>query len=116
MLALIGLGTLLTVPAAPVGAINVFQDCSGANADTAVCKSKSDSASSIVQDIINLLLLLIGIIAVVMIIIGGIKYTTSNGDANQVTSAKNTVMYSVIGLIVALLASLIVNTVVKQFI
>ena len=72
------------------------------------------SFTNLLESIINILLFIIGAIAVIMIIIGGIKYTTSNGDQAQVTSAKNTIMYSVVGLVVAIMAYSIVNFVVKQ--
>jgi magnesium-transporting ATPase (P-type) len=65
--------------------------------------------------VINLLLFIIGAVAVIMIIIGGIKYVTSNGDQGSVQSAKNTIMYAVIGLIVAIIAYAIVNFVVTTF-
>jgi len=65
--------------------------------------------------VINLMLFLIGAVAVIMIIIGGIKYVASNGDQGSVQSAKNTIMYSVIGLVVAILAFAIVNFVVSTF-
>jgi hypothetical protein len=68
-----------------------------------------------VQQVINVLLFIIGAVAVIMIIIGGIKYVLSNGDSSQITSAKNTILYAVIGLVVALLAYAIVNFVVVQF-
>jgi hypothetical protein len=50
-----------------------------------------------------------------MIIFGGIRYVTSTGDASRVKSAKDTVMYSVVGLIVAMLAYTIVNFVITRF-
>lgn len=65
--------------------------------------------------VINVLLFLIGAVSVIMIIIGGIRYVLSNGDSTQITGAKNTIMYAVIGLVVALLAYAIVNFVVTQF-
>ena len=68
-----------------------------------------------VKTITDVLLFIVGAVAVIMIIIGGIRYVTSNGDGNQVTAAKNTVLYSVIGLVVALLAYAIVNFVLNQF-
>lgn len=71
-------------------------------------------ANKLVQDIINLLLTAIAIVSVIMLIIGGFKYTTSNGDANQVTAAKNTIMYSIIGLVVAIFAYAIVDFVIKK--
>ena len=51
-----------------------------------------------------------------MIVIGGIKYTVSNGDTTAVTSAKNTILYAVIGLVVAIMAYAIVSFVITRFI
>lgn len=62
----------------------------------------------------NILLFIIGAIAVVMLIIGGIRYVVSNGDQNAVTSAKNTILYAVIGIVVAFLAFAAVQFVVNQ--
>jgi len=64
---------------------------------------------SIFNTIVNILLFLIGAISVIMLIIGGIRYTISAGDSGNVTAAKNTIMYAIIGLIVAFLAYAIVN-------
>lgn len=68
-----------------------------------------------VEIVTNVLLFVIGLVAVIMIIIGGIRYTTSNGDQNAVTSAKNTILYSVVGLVVAIMAYAIVRWVVSVF-
>ena len=75
--------------------------------------SKTD-VGGLIKSIVNALLFVLGAISVVMIVMGGIKYTTSNGDSNQVTSAKNTIMYAVIGLIVAIMAYSIVNFVIQR--
>ncbi len=64
------------------------------------------------QTISNILLFLIGAVSVIMLIIGGLRYVLSQGDQNAVTSAKNTILYAVIGIIVALLAFAIVNFVI----
>ncbi|MCL2445044.1 pilin [Candidatus Saccharibacteria bacterium] len=71
---------------------------------------------SVVRNIINTLLFVIGIVSVIMIIVGGIRYSTSNGDSGKIAAAKNTIMYSVIGLVVAILAFAIVNFVVDSLI
>lgn len=63
----------------------------------------------------NVLLFLIGAVSVIMLIIGGIRYTISNGDTGAVTSAKNTILYAIIGLVVAILAYAAVAFVTKQF-
>lgn len=101
---------------APAGAINVIDNaCTGTNRDTAVCKGKDESAGKLIRTIINILLFVIGAISVIMIIVGGIRYVLSNGNSSQINSAKDTVLYAVIGLVVALLAYAIVGFVINQF-
>ena len=79
------------------------------------CEDDSCTLGGTVKTVTDVLLFIVGAVAVIMIIIGGIRYVTSNGDGNQVTAAKNTILYSVIGLVVALLAYAIVNFVLNQF-
>lgn len=69
----------------------------------------------IFKTITNVLLFIIGAIAVIMLVIGGIRYTTSNGQSDQVTAAKNTILYAVVGIIVAILAYAVVNFVIGSF-
>lgn len=94
--------------------------CEGINsikdAGTEQCDPAATGAGSLgtfINNIINMLLFIIGAVAVIMIIIGGIRYVTSNGDSAQTTSAKNTVLYAVVGLVVALMAFAIVNFVLR---
>ena len=61
------------------------------------------------QTIVNVLLFLIGAISVIMLIYGGIRYTISGGDSKNVTAAKDTILYAIIGIVVAVLAFAIVN-------
>lgn len=74
-----------------------------------------DGEQGLFRTITNILLFIIGAIAVIMLVIGGIRYTTSNGDSNQVTAAKNTILYAIIGIIVAILAYAVVNFVITSF-
>lgn len=111
-------GAALLTPAPSASAINVFGQCDSnpANSGSAVCVArKTDNATSMITIVINTLLWVLGIIAVIMIIIGGIRYTTSNGDSSGLKSAKDTITYAVIGLVVAILAYSIVNFVVGRF-
>jgi hypothetical protein len=71
---------------------------------------------AIFKTITNVLLFIIGAVAVIMLIIGGIRYTVSGGDSGAVTSAKNTILYAVVGIIVAVLAYAIVNFVLTSFV
>lgn len=107
-------GLSVALSPAPALAINVFNQCSGN--PSVICQSANkDSATSMVKNIINVVLYVLGIVAVIMIIVGGFRYVISGGDAGSVTAAKNTIMYAVIGLIVAVLAYAIVNFVLNAF-
>jgi hypothetical protein len=66
-------------------------------------------SDSVFTTIVNVLLFLIGAISVIMLIFGGIRYTTSGGNSASVTAAKNTILYAIIGLIIAFLAYAVVN-------
>lgn len=67
------------------------------------------------SEITNVLLFVIGAIAVIMIVIGGLRYVISGGDAKQVDAAKNTILYAIVGIIVALLAYAAVGFVTNTF-
>lgn len=77
--------------------------------------ANTDDLSDNLKTVVNILLFVLGAIAVIMIIIGGIRYTTSNGDSGSIKSAKDTILYSVVGLVVAILAYAIVNFVLGAF-
>lgn len=77
----------------------------------------SDAAgkfNNITHTLINVLTIIVGIIAVIMIIVGGLRYVTSGGDANKVSAAKNTLLYAIIGLVIVALAQVIVNFVLDK--
>lgn len=65
--------------------------------------------NDIVHTIINLISAVVAIVAVVMIIFGGLRYITSGGNDASVTSAKNTILYAIIGLIIVALAQILVR-------
>ena len=73
-----------------------------------------DLAGEVFKNVVNILLFIIGAVSVIMLIYGGIRYTTSGGNANSVTAAKNTIMYSIVGLVIAILAFAVVQFVVNQ--
>ena len=70
--------------------------------------------NAIFANITNTLIFLVGAISVIMIIVGGLRYVLSNGDAKQTTSAKDTIFYAVIGVVVAIISYAIVQFVVKS--
>lgn len=65
--------------------------------------------AGIITTITNTLLFIVGALAVIMIIWGGIRYATSAGNSSSVTAAKNTILYAIVGLIIAFLAFAAVN-------
>jgi hypothetical protein len=101
---------------APVSALSAGDQILGGAGQAAGPSSASTSDITVVfTKVVNTILYVLGAIAVIMIVIGGIRYVTSGGDASGVTAAKNTILYAVIGLIVAILAFAIVNFVARSF-
>ncbi len=80
------------------------------NVDTGSTKTVPSAIKTVTQ----VLLFLVGAVSVIMLVIGGFKYVVSNGNAEQIKSAKNTIMYAIIGLVVAIVAYAVVDWVVKQ--
>ena len=117
------LASLLALPVMAFGVTTLMADSASAqlNLESGINSAKGTGApdnvtedDGLIKKVVNLLLWAIGIISVIMIIIGGIRYATSNGDSTQVTAAKNTIMYAVIGLVIAIFAYAIVNFVLFQ--
>ena len=65
--------------------------------------------------IVSVMLFTVGILSIIMLIFGGLRYIISNGDSKKVEAAKNTILYAIIGLIVAIMSYAIVNFVVSSF-
>ena len=76
------------------------------------CGGTTGTLDSALTSILNAIILIMGIVAVIFIIIGGVNYITSSGDSNKVKKAKDTILYSVIGLVICALAFVIVNFVI----
>jgi hypothetical protein len=66
-------------------------------------------SGGIITTVINVMLFVVGILCVIMIVFAGIRYATSAGDKQKVDNAKNTIIYAVVGLIVAMIAYALVN-------
>jgi hypothetical protein len=70
----------------------------------------------IIELVVNIFSIIVGIVAVIMIIYGGFKYITSGGDSGNITTAKNTIIYAIIGLVIVALAQFLVQFVLNQVI
>lgn len=122
-LTLLFMGTTMVLSAQSVAAVDVLQpSCEGVT-DSTLCDDNKPQTlrdngifgqDGILRKATSLVLILVGIASVIMIIIGGFKYVISNGDSNAINSAKNTILYAVIGLIVALLAQAILVFVIGK--
>lgn len=97
---------------APVAHANTFKGdaCSGISAlGGRGCSGNSDSSiRRLFALIVNILSLVVGVAAIIMVIVGGFKIITSNGDSSNVASGRNTVIYALIGLVIAVLAHFLV--------
>lgn len=89
--------------------------CEGLNDNGGFCSEEdTPGVNNILATAINTLSLLAGVAAVIMIIIGGAKYITSQGDAGGAKSAKNTILFAVIGLVIVAVAQLAVFFFIDQ--
>lgn len=100
-------------------------DCSGSNAQSAVCTdSKKEKAGGnqdpvaghggLLSKVTSIMALIAGIAAVIVILIGSINYLTADGDASKAASARNTVVYALVGLVVIILVRTIIVFVVQK--
>lgn len=107
ILAAIAVATIL--PLAPAQALTLQDAFSGQYRGDGQPTELFSGPDAIVPKTINLLLFIVGILAVFMIIYGGIRYVLSGGDSKKVTDAKNTVLYAIVGLVVAIVGYSFVN-------
>lgn len=95
----------------PAYAIDVFKPCGSVQSDICTSTNKDSlfGANGIWHKILNIMTLAVGAVSVIMIIIGGLRYSLSAGDSSAITAAKNTILYAAVGLVVASLGNAIVN-------
>jgi Type IV secretion system pilin len=84
-------------------------DCSHANGTS----NNLFATNGVFQTVANTLIFLVGAVSVVFLIIGGLRYVISNGDSKQVEAAKNTILYAIIGIVVAVIAFALVQFVIN---
>ena len=106
-----GISTALTLGAGKAMALSVQEGAEAARADD--MPSELVGVDGIFTQISNTILYVVGIISVVMLVWGGLRYVLSGGDSKKVTDAKNTILYAIIGLIISILAFAIVNFVLN---
>lgn len=91
--------------------------CQGVSlgSSTDACASDSSSGlSGLLKSVIQILSVIVGAVAVIMVIVGGLRYVTSGGEASNTGAAKNTIMYALIGLVIVALAQVLVHFVLNR--
>ena len=117
--------------ALPAGSVQAqdlkLNTCTGANlklesqsggADATGCASTAaadqTALNTLITNIVNLFSIIVGVVAVIMIIYGGFRYITSGGDSGNIGTAKNTIIYALVGLVIVALAQVIVRFVLQK--
>jgi cytochrome bd-type quinol oxidase subunit 2 len=117
-------GLAAAVPFAAAGSVHAGAPDIQGQLNQGTCLSTTDTScaatdaegtvNSLIEDVINIFSLVVGVVSVIMIIIGGFQYITSAGDSNKVGTAKNTILYAIIGLVIVALAQFIVRFVLGR--
>jgi hypothetical protein len=128
LIASLGVTALFAVPVFSTYGIAAAADppnitgglCAGANLEagtTGNCENTStaeESVNKIVTTIINIFSWIVGVVCVIMIIYGGFRYVTAGGDSGNVSTAKNTILYAIVGLVIVAMAQIIVKFVLAK--
>lgn len=115
--ALLLLGATLVPVMAQAADTNTSDVCEGLALTGGKCGPEDPSktgVNSTIKLIINIMSLVVGVVSVIMIIIGGLKYITSQGESSNTAGAKNTILYAIVGLVIVALAQVIVAFVLNK--
>lgn len=98
------------------GANNAASGSTTAGSDTSCASSNAGGVdiNKVANEIVNVFSVIVGATAIIMIIYGGFRYITSGGDSGRVGTAKNTLIYAIVGLIIVALAQVIVHYVLNK--
>ena len=107
---LTGAAALATISAGKVMALSVKDGIEAAKTEDMPAELMGNGG--VVESVTSTILYILGFLSVIMLIIGGVKYAMSAGDAKAVTDAKNTILYALIGLVIAILSYSIVKFVI----
>jgi hypothetical protein len=119
-LALLVLTTAM--PATALAATNPYQsvNCAGQAAGSAICQGKGNTEDPIsgpngaLKNVVNIVAFIAGLAAVVFIVIAGIRYITSQGDPQEVSKAKQSIIYAAVGLVIIVAAHQIISFVIGK--
>lgn len=106
-----GIGACLTLCAGKAMALTVSEGAEAARAEG--MPAELIGPEGVITQLTSVALAIIGTLSVIMLIWGGVRYIISGGDSKKVTDAKNTILYAIIGLVIAVLAYAIVRFVLN---
>ena len=114
--------TLSLVIALPASANAQFDPlgpaCDETTEDASVCSADGSDPiagkEGIIMRVVNILSYVVGAASVIMVIYGGMKYVLANGDSNSISTARNTILYALIGVVVFLFSQLIIRFVISR--
>ena len=110
-------------PTVALGPSPAYAACGGSNTPKgqvlrgvgqAGSNCSSGDITRVLRAVVNIISIIVGVAAIIMVVWSGFKYVTSNGDANRIGSAKNTLIYALVGLAIAALAQFLVHFVLNQ--
>lgn len=91
-----------------------LQITNGGSSSSSCASSAGNNINNIIKWILDIFSVIVGIAAVVMIVVGGLKYTISGGDSTRVSGAKDTILFAIVGLVVVALAQVVVHFVLTN--
>lgn len=110
----------VVMPQVAMAATDALEESCKVSPDAPICKTKGGAplfgTNSFWTNLINTMIYVIGAISALMIVIGGLRYTISGGDAGQTKSAKDTIIYAIVGVIIAIMSYAILNFVVVRLV
>ena len=108
----------MPIAASPAFASATSDICNGigASGGGTNCSGSGPTLGTIIRAVIEILSVIVGVVSVVMIIVGGFQYVVSNGDSGKIAGAKNTIIYSIVGLIVVAFSQALVYLVLNRII
>jgi hypothetical protein len=110
-----GTATLaVALPSSAYAAVDTGSVCQGVSLTGGACNGDASQFSKVIKLVIQILSLIAGIAAVIMIVVGGLRYITSGGDSSKVAGAKTAIIYAIVGLVIVALAQVIVRFVLTN--
>lgn len=114
------LGLLLVGSCAQTAvAKDILQDVCPAGSTSETCQSNTTKnpltgTDGLLYEVATVIAIVAGIAAIIMMMIGGVRYISSGGDTQKITSAKQTIVGALVGLVIIVLAQTIITFVIKR--